>query len=129
MESMNEPWKKDSNDRYLDTVKSVMGLSTASLVLPVFFSRNFLGIPSDTPLSCILGQSIYWAWGLLALSILSGIFFQYLSAKWVRIAWGKPAGIFWSENTSSNKIERCMEVGLWLCILGFLSGVALLTRW
>lgn len=120
---MNEPWKKDTNDRYLETVKAVMSLSTASLLLPAFFSRNFLDIPSNTSLICIFGFSIYLAWVLLGLSILGGVFFHYLSAKWVRIAWGKKAGIFWSKDTPETKVERCMETAFWVCIIGFLLGV------
>jgi hypothetical protein len=122
--TMNEPWKKDTNDRYLETVRAVMSLSTGSLLLPAFFSRNFLDIAPNTPLICIFGFSIYFAWALLGLSILCGIFFHYLSAKWVRIAWGKEAGIFWSKNTPERKVESCMEAAFWLCIIGFLLGVA-----
>ena len=120
---MNDPWKKDTNDRYLETVKAVMGLSTASLLLPAFFSRNFLDIPPNTPLICIFNFSIYLAWVLLGLSILGSIFFHYLSAKWVRIAWGKKAGIFWSVDTQETKVELCMETAFWVCIIGFLLGV------
>ncbi len=120
---MQEPWKKDTNDRYLETVKTVMGLSTGSLLLPVFFARNLLNIPSKTPLTSIFGCSIYLAWCLLGVSIVGGIFFHYLSAKWVRIAWGQKAGIFWSKNTTECKVECCMEAGFWSCISGFFLGV------
>ena len=44
---MKEPWKKDTNDRYLETVKAAMSLSTGSLLSPAFFSRNFLDIPPN----------------------------------------------------------------------------------
>ncbi|QDC95459.1 hypothetical protein [Vibrio furnissii] len=124
MNEMKEPWKKDTNDRYLDMVKSVVNLSTASLLLPVFFARNFIDIPKDSPLLAVFGCSIYIAWLLLGLSILNGLVYQYLSAKWLRIAWGKQAGILWSKNTSESTVENCMEWCLWGCVAYFISGVA-----
>lgn len=120
---MNEPWKKDTNDRYLDMVKSVVNLSLASLLLPVFFARNFIEIPKDTPLISIFGCSIYVAWLLLGLSILSGLFYQYLSAKWLRIAWGKPAGIFLSKDTSESTVENLMEWCLWFSVVYLFIGI------
>lgn len=96
---VREPWKVDTNNKYSEVVKSIMGLATASVFLPVFLAREFLGIESEIPLKSVLGCSVYWSWALLAASILAGVFFIYLSAKWVRIAWGKEAGILWSSNT------------------------------
>lgn len=122
---IKEPWKLDTNSRYSEVVKTVMGLSTASLLLPVFMARDFLGIDENTPLINILGCSVYWAWGLLALSILAGIFFLYLSAKWVRIAWGREAGIFWSNSTSESTIECLMEISFWSSVLLFGIGLSL----
>ncbi|WP_122032941.1 hypothetical protein [Aliivibrio sp. EL58] len=120
---MKEPWKKDTNERYLDMVKSVVNLSSASLLLPVFFARNFIDIPKETPLISVFGCSIYIAWILLGLSILSGLFYQYLSAKWLRIAWGKPAGILWSKNTPESIVENTMEWCLWICVAYFMLGI------
>jgi len=124
-EEMKEPWKRDTNSKYSEVVKTIMGLSTASLLLPVFMARDFLGIEAKTPLSKVLGCSVYWAWGLLAISILASIFFLYLSAKWVRIAWGKEAGIFWSKSTSESTVETLMEVSFWVSILLFGAGLFL----
>ena len=123
--SMNEPWKRDTNDKYSEVVKTIMGLATASLLLPVFMSREFLGINNAVPLQNILGCSVYWAWGLLGLSIFSGVFFLYLSAKWIRIAWGKEAGIFWAKSTKEPTIEVLMEISFWLCVLMFFLGLLL----
>lgn len=122
---LKEPWKIDTNGKYTDVVKTVMGLSAASLLLPVFLARQFLGIESKQPLVCVLSCSIYWAWFLLGASILAGVFFQYLSAKWVRIAWGKEAGIFFSKRTKESTVELCMEISFWSCVLLFGSGLAL----
>ena len=124
-EQIKEPWKLDTNSKYSEVVKSVMSLSTATLLLPVFMARKFLGIASTKPLIDILGCSVYWAWGLLATSILASIFYQYLSAKWVRIAWGKEAGIFWSKSTQESTVENLMEISFWLCVLLFCVGLFL----
>ena len=105
-EEIKEPWKRDTNSKYSEVVKTIMGLSTASLLLPVFMAREFLGIETKKPLVDVLGCSVYWAWGLLALSIFASIFFLYLSAKWIRIAWGKEAGIFWSKTPVNQQSKR-----------------------
>jgi uncharacterized membrane protein len=122
---LKEPWKLDTNGKYVDVVKTILGLSTASLLLPVFMARNFLVIDASKPLTEVFTCSIYWAWFLFGISILAGVFFQYLSAKWVRTAWGKEAGIFWSKSTKESTIERCMEFSLWLCVLMFILGLVL----
>jgi len=120
---MQEPWKKDTNDRYVEVVKTVMGLSTATLFLPILLTREFLGVESNVALFAVFTASIYFALFFLAMSILSGVFFQYLSAKWLRIAWGKKAGIFFSKDTKEETVECCMEVSLWACILFFFVGL------
>jgi hypothetical protein len=127
-EEIKEPWKLDTNGKYSEVVKTIMGFSTASLLLPVFMTREFLGIETKIPLKKILGCSVYWAWGALAVSILCGVFFLYLSAKWVRIAWGKEAGIFWAKNTKEHTVEILMEFCFWFCILLFGTGL-FLTVW
>jgi hypothetical protein len=122
---MKEPWKIDTNGKYTDVVKTVMSLATASLLLPVFLAREFLDIDSKQPLSSVFSCSIYWAWFMLGVSILASVFFQYLSAKWVRIAWGKEAGIFFSKNTKESTVELWMEISFWSCVLLFGFGLAL----
>lgn len=59
---MKEPWKRDTNDKYSEVVKTIMGLSTASLLLPVFFAREFAGIDSEIPLTEVFNCMIYGAW-------------------------------------------------------------------
>lgn len=122
---MKEPWKIDTNDKYTEVVKTIMGLASAALLLPVFLAREFLGVDSKQPLSSVLGCSIYWAWFMLGCSVLAGVFFQYLSAKWVRIAWGKEAGIFFSKKTKESTVELWMEISFWFCVLLFVLGVVL----
>lgn len=125
---VREPWKVDTNNKYSEVVKSIMGLATASVFLPVFLAREFLGIESEIPLKSVLGCSVYWSWALLAASILAGVFFIYLSAKWVRIAWGKEAGILWSSNTRETTVECLMEISFWLSVVLFCVGI-FLTIW
>jgi hypothetical protein len=122
-EEIKEPWKLDTNSKYSEVVKTIMGLSTASLLLPVFMARDFLGIESKTPLIEVLGCSVYLAWFFLSASILASIFFLYLSAKWVRIAWGRKAGIFWLKNTSESTVEFVMEISFWSSVLLFGAGL------
>ena len=101
-----------------------MGLSTASLLLPVFFAREFLGVGKDTPLKDVFGCSIYWSWALSGLVIFSGIVFHFLSAKWARLAWGQKAGIL-GVDVSKNTVEGTMNVFFWVAVLAFMVGLAL----
>lgn len=118
------PWRIDTNDRYRETVTTVMGLSTASLLLPVFLARNLLGVPEATPLNNVFSSAAYWSWGLFGVSILSGILFCFFSAKWVRTAWGKPVSVLRNE-VSENCIEVALEWFFWLTMLPFLAGLVL----
>ncbi|MBI4191101.1 MAG: hypothetical protein HY525_11260 [Betaproteobacteria bacterium] len=121
------PWRLVTNDRYRDVVRTVMGLSTASLLLPVFFAREFLGIESKMPLNTVFGAGVYWSWALLGLSVFAGVLFHFLSAKWVRLAWDQPVGIF-GIPASENFIERAMDVCFWATALAFLVGLGLIVR-
>ncbi|WP_206170727.1 hypothetical protein, partial [Vibrio alginolyticus] len=124
---MKEPWKKDTNDKYNDVLKSVVNLATASLLLPVFFARTFLNVSSEIPLSDIFTCSIYLAWFSASLSIFFGLFFQYCSAKWLRKAYGKVAGLLWCKDSKEKTIERVMEFSFWFCISFFSIGLSLTT--
>ena len=118
-ENSEEQWKIETNDRYQKVIGTIMGLATGSLVLPVLFLRNFLSVPEDKPLLNYLCGSIYWSWALLALSIFSGTVFYYVSAKWVKQAWGQKTWL------SAKAIENILDVAFWLQIVCFLIGVAL----
>jgi hypothetical protein len=118
------PWRLDTNDRYREVVRILMGLSTASLLLPVFLARELLGLQPTKPLTSVLGSGLYWAWGLLAFAIFAGVVFHILSAKWVRMAWGQSAGFF-GVALSENIVERAMEWSFWLTTLSFLAGLLL----
>lgn len=123
-EQLKYPWRIDTNDRYRELVALLIGLSTAALLLPVFFVREFLRNADGRPLIEILPSTTYWSWILLGIAILSGIVFNFFSAKWVRLAWEQPVTVLWC-SASEKIVERVLEWSLWLCILGFLGGVAL----
>jgi len=119
------PWRLDTNERYREVTRTIMGLATASLFLPVFLAREYLGEKSETSLEVALGTSVFcWAWGLFGLSIFSGIVFHYLSAKWARMAWGKKAGVL-GFDASETFVERAMEIFFWVTALAFLVGLVI----
>ena len=118
------PWRLSTNERYREVVRLLIGLSSAALLLPVFFAREFLAIQSTKPLKEIFTCSLYWSWGLLALAIFSGILFHYFSAKWVRLAWGKSAGVL-GKAVSEGFIEAALNLTFWLNVLSFMMGLGL----
>jgi hypothetical protein len=123
-----EPWRIDTNDRYREVVKLVTTLATGALVLPVFFLRAVLVIPSNRPLTDVLNCRAYLSSICLALSIFSGLVFHYVSGKWVRLAWDQPVGFFRRESKSKRTkavVETILEVSLWGTILFFGAGIGL----
>ncbi len=119
------PWRLATNERYREVIRLLIGLSSTTLLLPVFFARQFLAIDATKPLREIFSQSLYWSWGILILSIFSGILFHFLSAKWVRLAWEKPVGIF-GMNASENFIENMLTTSFWFTALSFIGGLGLI---
>jgi hypothetical protein len=87
-------------------------------------ARELLGVEPIKPLKSVLGAGVYWAWGLLLLSLFAGVVFHFLSAKWVRIAWGQSAGLF-GIPVSETFVERALEVSFWTTAASFLIGVLL----
>jgi hypothetical protein len=117
------PWRLATNERYRDVVKTLMTLSTASLLLPVFFAREFLGVEGKVPLKDVVGWPVICSWVLLGLAIFSGIAFHFLSAKWVRLAWGQETD-FWRFPVTETAIERFLNFFFWSTALTFMSGFA-----
>src|SRR6266516_1635967 len=121
----NYPWRLDTNERYREVVRSIMGLATASLLLPVFFARDFLGIDPRTPLIRVFTSSLYWAWALLGLPVFSGVVFHYLSTKWIRLAWGQEEKVFWRKVTDQF-IDRALDISFWVTVFAFIAGLILI---
>lgn len=122
-----EPWKLDTNNRYRDAVKIVIDLSTAALVIPIFFLKDILQIPKGRALVEVLNCKIYASWGCLAFAICLGFIFYYASGKWVRLAWGQTAGFF-RTNMTEQTVEKVLDVSFFGSILFFLLGIGL-TVW
>jgi len=114
-----EKWKIEVNDRYQKVIGSVVALATASLVLPALFLREFLGVPKETALMPLLNPRVYLSWGLLFTSVILGIVFYYLSAKWVKSAWGQPVAL-------SASIERLLDISFGLSVACFVMGIGAL---
>ena len=118
----SHPWRFDTNERYREVVRLIISLSTASLLLPIFFAREFLSVPDATALKDVFTSSVYWSWGFLAASIMAGIKFHFLSAKWIRLAWGKPASVL-GFSVSDNAVETMLNLTFWVCVISFICGV------
>jgi len=122
---LKHPWRLDTNERYREVVRMLMGLATASLLLPVFFAREFLAIDTETPLKDVLGASVYWSWALLGFAVFAGVLFHYLSAKWIRLAWEQDAYVFWIEVTD-RFVDRALDVCFWAPVFAFFVGLPLI---
>jgi hypothetical protein len=99
-------WKIDTNDRYQKAVHTIISLSTASLILPTFFLREFLNVAKEKPLWDQLNWFVGMSWILFGLAIVAGIVFYYASAKWIKQAWG--IGLRWPGGRLVK--ERCLEM-------------------
>ena len=83
-----DKWKLVVNANYQEVIKTLMSLTTASLVLPLLFIRNFLGVPEGKRLADYLPSSAYWFWGFLFLSLLCDMVFFWSSAKFIKVVSG-----------------------------------------
>jgi hypothetical protein len=111
------PWKIAVNEKYQKVIDLLISLSTASLILPPIFLQKFLGI-TDDPLLIHMDAWAFTSIGCFGLSVLFGIVFHWISAKWIKHAWGQPT--WWSERA----LERTLD-SLFLASTGaFLSGIA-----
>jgi hypothetical protein len=119
------PWRLATNERYLEVVRTLIGLSTGSLVIPVFFLRDVLGVGQSASLLSALDAFAFASWACLVVAIFSGIAFHYFSAKWVRIAWGQPAGLF-RKDISEKTVECVMDWTFCITAGGFVFGVGFL---
>lgn len=124
--SPKSPWRRDTNERYREVIRLIMGLSTASLLLPVFFARDFLAIERGTPLIAVFSWEIYVSWLALGVAVCAAILFHYFSAKWIRLAWGKPAGIMFLKNVSDRLVEALLDLTFWTSVVGFIAGLAMI---
>jgi hypothetical protein len=54
-----EQWKIDVNDRYQKAAGLVISLSTASLMLPIFFLKNILAVGGDKAIIDVVDKYVY----------------------------------------------------------------------
>lgn len=79
--------KLEVNKEYQEEIKIVINLVTASLVLPIVFLTNILGVkPGD--IRGRLYPMAYVSWGLLGLSLLACVGFYYFSTKFTKAVYG-----------------------------------------
>jgi hypothetical protein len=86
--SSDDGWKIIVNTNYQEVMKTLMSLVTASLLLPFFLIRNFLGVPEGQPIAKYLRSSAYLSWFSLLLSLVCGMVFYYMSAKFAKVVLG-----------------------------------------
>lgn len=110
-------WKIEVNDRYHKVVDVIITLSTASLVLPILFFREFLGIKPEDALVKYIDWKILSSWVLLLSAIVFGGSFFYFSAKWVKQAYGQKTTL------SEKSLEGVLDILFWLMIGCFVLGI------
>lgn len=110
-------WIIETNDRYHKVVDVVISLATASLVLPIVFFRQFLGLDSETNMLKCIDYTIWISWSSLGISICSGCAFFYFSAKLVKQAYGQRTLL--GEKT----LERILDFFFWFMVTCFLIGI------
>jgi hypothetical protein len=112
-----ERWKIEVNDRYQRIIDLLIGLATGSLVLPPLFLKDFLGV-KDEPIAMFLDDWAYGTFGAFAGTVLLGILFHYVSAKWVKEASGQRVRFF------GGHLEAMLDWLFWLTVLAFGAGIA-----
>jgi len=117
MTSPAEEWRIAVNERHLRLVDLVIGLATASLVLPPLFLKTFLAVPDKDPLLIYLSTAAYLSFALFVGTVALGLCFHYTSVKWVKQAWGQRVVM------SARWLERILDWSFWLMAAAFLGGL------
>ncbi len=120
---INEPkekWKIETNDRYQRVIGILISLATATLFLPLVLVKDILPIPKKDAVLDQLPPSVITGWCLLFLSIFSGVLFNYLSAKWVKQAWGQEIRV------TSSRLESFLDWTFWITAISFLAALGII---
>jgi hypothetical protein len=112
-----DQWKIDVNDRFQRLVDLLIGLSSAALVLPSLFLKEYLGIPQGNPVLIYLDRNAYMSVGAFLGTILLGITYHYTSTKWVKCAWGQKTYL------GSRVLERILDWSVLGMAVLFISGL------
>jgi hypothetical protein len=113
-------WKSKANAEYQKVIASIISLSTATLVLPTLFLKDFIGLSAGASLRSSLSCSVIVAWVLLLIAIACCLMYYYVSAKWLKQAYG--GQVKWSEQA----IEKCLDITFWAAGVTFVLGLLLL---
>ncbi len=102
-----DEWKLKANANYQEVMKTLVTLVTASLVLPVFFVKNFIKVPEgEMGLYLRTHCEAVWSWVFLSCSLLFGMLFYVASSKFVKAVCG---GYATSKKGRVSDPERCWE--------------------
>ncbi len=82
-----EEGKLEVNKQYQETIKIVINLVTASLVLPIVFLKNILGV-KEADIKAQLDPMAYVSWVLLGISLLACVGFYVFSTKFTKAVFG-----------------------------------------
>ncbi|MEH6473468.1 MAG: hypothetical protein V7752_19735 [Halopseudomonas sp.] len=124
----------DVNDRYQKGVGLITSLSTAALVLPIIFLKDIINIssinhgdaenskPELISIAEVLTDQVYLGWQFLSAAITFGVIYYYLSAKWVKLAWGETPDIFWID-TNQGFVEFLLDISYLAMFVFFALGL------
>lgn len=108
MPTLEQEGKLEVNKQYQETIKIVINLVTASLVLPIVFLRNVLGVKEDE-IKKYLDPMVFVAWALLGISLLACIGFYIFSTKFTKAVYGMYTEEEEKLGKKAGTIERQME--------------------
>lgn len=87
MPTPEEDGKLEVNKQYQEAIKIVINLVTASLVLPIVFLKNILGV-READIKSNLDPMAYASWILLGISLLACVGFYFFSTKFTKAVYG-----------------------------------------
>ncbi len=102
------------NERHLKFVTTLLGLSTAALTLPLLFARNLAGpdlkgFLLELSLHFPLTELALTAMSCFSLAVVSCLAYVYLSAKWIRQAWGIPVKLPCCLRSDEDRLEEWLD--------------------
>jgi tellurite resistance protein TehA-like permease len=111
MPTLKEEGKIEVNKQYQEAIKIAINLITASLVLPIVFLKNILGV-SESQIKGNLSPLAYVCWFLLGASLLACIMFYYYSTKYTKAVYHL------YEDKPSPPTEKQIETsrGIWFAV-------------
>jgi hypothetical protein len=110
-------WKLVVNTNYQDLIKTLMSLTTASLVVPFLLIKNFLAVPEGKSLADYLPRAAYWFWALMFVSLVCDAVFFWASAKFVKVVIGG------TEARPEQFFESLRDVAIWGAGVFFAAGL------